>query len=337
MFIAIEPIYRTLCETFQARFARSRFTHDNADKFRLFEGEGDDTFKELDIGLRTLNRKNITPDIVPYAAIEWGATSDVKPFRMPESYEYSLTVPLVLITGFGTMTDAQMHLVFRPVDVEGNFRDDYLNPGIGELVGAVGDFFWREYHTGRFLESLIPNPPVNLDVDVLGENSTITFDAPIQEEGALQVKHYQYRVSVGKGQWITMEKDNPDYPNMDEPERIPITVDDSFDFPTPEVSVDKPVNVSVRSVDMFGNWSVPISAVLKKRTKTGPVEVTVRKTDVWNYSILDFTQLIHNPYLVSSTVDTPLLQHLREITASGAYRAAQIDFVFQIEERKITL
>ena len=193
MFTAIEPIYRRLCEIFQARFAKDAYTHENADKPDFPDGEN--LFKALDIGLRTLNKKNVTPDIIPYAALEWGATSDVQPFRMPESYKYYLTIPLVLITGFGTMTDAQMHLVFRPISAEGDPRDIHLNEGIGELVSEVGSFFWQQYHTGRF------------------------------------------------------------------------SFEDSDSFPT-----------------FIG-----------------------KKSSGWSWDVIDFTQLIHNPYLVSSTVDTPLL------------------------------
>ena len=55
----------------------------------------------------------------------------------------------------------------------------------------------------------------------------------------------------------------------------------------------------------------------------------------WDWSIVEFSMDVRNPYLVQRDVDTPLLQKLREILeANLLFRGTQMNFYFKIEERK---
>ena len=326
MFAAIKPIYHQLGKIFKQRFSCDTFKKECPDEMNPFEDEGEQLFEHFDVGLRTLNTQNITLDRVPYAALEWGETTDVNPYRMPEGYKYNLVVPLVLITRFGTMPrDGQFNLIFRPEDANGNFTDSNLQPGIGELVLAVGGFFWQQYHTGRFSNVRFVHPPRG--VDAMEKKVDLSFFLP---EG----ENFRYEHQLGSGEpWESVDLTTIE-------NRVGFDIVSGSSHPSASTLIDRlsallpgeTIKISIRAVDAEDNRSVPVSILLSgDDTAFGPPPESI----LWDYKIIDFTQQIYNPLL--ARVDTPLLEHLREIAKKGLYRAVELDLIFEIEERKLTL
>lgn len=330
MFRAIDPLYRQLGKIFQQRFSCDTFKRECPEEMNPFADEAEQIFDAFDIGLRTLNMQNITLHRVPYAALEWGETTDVNPYRMPESYKYNLIIPLVLITRFGTMPkDGQFNLVFRPEDARGNFTDAHLEPGIGELVLKVGGFFWQQYHTGRFSDLNFVYPPrdFQVDVDVSASQVVASFFSP--EGGASEIFGFEHQLGDG-AVWESVS--SPTVAGQIEFDIISDSTHPSALTLVRQLAGDESVKISIRTVDVYGNRSVPVSVLI---SKVGSPFRPAGTPILWDYTIIDFTQQIYNPYL--ARVDTPLLQHLREIGQKGLYRAAELDLIFEIEERKITL
>ena len=132
MFNAIEPIY-------------DQFFNVLTDNFMNSAGENLVQFKKLEKGFSLpLTRTTLTADMMPYGSLEWCQIDRVSGYRMPESYQYEMRIPFLII--------AQSSRIYKDGTIDTFFarHDDHHHGFIGDLTRDLGGFFWRAHHTSRF-------------------------------------------------------------------------------------------------------------------------------------------------------------------------------------------
>lgn len=128
MYKALEPVFSHLFSILNAEFKDT--TPPANPIFRTFEK-----------GFHLKSEQMETKDLFPWGFVDGLELGALQFARAPGIAQYALNYAIIVMV-HSTEADAS-RLVFNP-DWDGNLND--ASPGIGDMVEAIGDFLWTDFH-----------------------------------------------------------------------------------------------------------------------------------------------------------------------------------------------